>query len=90
MDFVRDADRIRAIQGLDAEDPVGLFEMAMRVRAPSAAWVPPTDDPEILPQPGVMSNVEDGYGFVGAATYGAVRRPPPREAAEAAGFVLLY
>lgn len=45
-----------------------LVGMGMTVVLLSEDWVPPGGvfDPEILVQPGTFSNVENGYGFIGA------------------------
>jgi hypothetical protein len=42
--------------------------MAMEIVVLSDDWVSPTGafDPEVLSQPGTMSNVENGFGFLGA------------------------
>lgn len=42
--------------------------MTLRMAVVNAAWDPPdgTFDPDVLVQPGTMSNVENGFGFVGA------------------------
>lgn len=43
-------------------------DMTLRLAVVNAAWDPPGDafDPEVLVEPGLMSNVENGFGFVGA------------------------
>lgn len=45
-----------------------LLNVAARLTMLDAAFVPPggTFDPEVLAQPGTFSNVENGFGFVGA------------------------
>lgn len=52
------------------------------------AWAPPGGvfDPEILIVPEAMTNVEDGFGFVGAGYRIRQQWRPPVEAAAAAGF----
>ncbi len=46
-----------------------LAGLAMQVVVLADDWVPPGGvwDPEILSQPGVFSNVNNGFGFVGSA-----------------------
>lgn len=54
----------------------------------SAAWNPPggSFDPEVLIQPEVMTNVENGYGFVGAGYQQEVMWMPPAEVLAETGF----
>jgi hypothetical protein len=50
-----------------------LLGMGMNIIVRDSTWDPPGDrfDPRVLSQPGVFSNVENGFGFVGAAgTFG--------------------
>lgn len=53
-----------------------------------ADWVSPIGsfDPEILVEPGTFSNVEDGFGFVGAGYQRVLPWSPSDEALEAVGF----
>ena len=46
----------------------GIVSMGFQVRVLDANWDPPHGvfDPEVLAQPGVLSNVENGYGFFGS------------------------
>lgn len=46
----------------------GVSAMGVQIRMLDANWDPPNGvfDPEVLAQPGVMSNVENGYGFFGS------------------------
>jgi hypothetical protein len=48
--------------------PYGLVGMGFQVRILDKNWDPPRGifDPEVLAQPGVLSNVENGYGFYGS------------------------
>lgn len=50
--------------------PYPLYNVGMRITEPDAAWRPPGGvwDPEVLAQPGVFSNVENGFGFFGAVS----------------------
>ena len=45
-----------------------LVSMGVRIRILDANWDPPEGlfDPEVLAQPGTLSNVENGYGFWGS------------------------
>lgn len=49
-------------------DPHSVTSMGVRIRVLDQAWDPPEGvfDPEVLAQPGTMSNVEHGYGFFGS------------------------
>ena len=48
--------------------PYALMGMGFQVRVLDQNWDPPRGifDPEVLAQPGVLSNVENGYGFFGS------------------------
>jgi len=52
------------------------------------AWQPPPGgfDPNVLVQPGTLSNVENGFGFVGAGYRVQIRWRPPDTAMAQAGF----
>ena len=63
-----DAVEMRRVLGLTAEDPLpSLSAITLSIRALDDSWDPPEGefDPEMLAQPGVLSNVEKGYGFWG-------------------------
>lgn len=63
-----DAVKMRQAMGLDAAAQLPLLHaITVSIRALDDAWDPPegTFDPEVLAQPGVLSNVEKGYGFWG-------------------------
>ena len=49
-------------------DRHSVTSMGVRIRVLDQAWDPPEGifDPEVLAQPGTMSNVENGYGFFGS------------------------
>ncbi len=71
-DFTLDllADGIAVIAAVESEIGFQVFlnEMGVRVRWTDEEW-PITDgavDPDVLAQPGGLSNVENGYGFVGS------------------------
>ena len=66
---------LRSIQRLieqnirvDPEIGLKLAKMTLRLIAANAEWDPPgaTFDADVLVQPGTLSNVENGFGFVGA------------------------
>ncbi len=65
-----------------------ILDMTLRMVVVNEAWDPRggTFDPELLAQPGVLQNVENGYGFVGAGYHLEQNWRPPDEALEAAGF----
>ena len=65
-----------------------LRRVELRLVAADSAWSPPggTFDPEILVEPGAMSNVENGFGFLGAGQVVRVRWTPPREVREMLGY----
>jgi len=68
-----------------------LRNMEIHVIVADESWDPPGGslDPEVLLQPGVMSNVENGFGFIGAGY--RIKRDwiPAVEAQRAAGFAIL-
>jgi len=69
VDMPRDAPLMRSFLNLGATDPLPLLHaITLQIRALDANWDPPGGvfDPEILAQPGTMSNVENGYGFFGS------------------------
>lgn len=49
-------------------DEYGVSAMGVQIRMLDTNWDPPNGvfDPEVLAQPGVLSNVENGYGFFGS------------------------
>ena len=65
-----------------------LEEVELSVLVTNAEWVPPTGvyDPELLVEPGTFSNVENGFGFVGAGYPASIRWVPSEGALVAAGF----
>lgn len=67
----------------EAWDPPGSeYEKGVR----GAPGPGPSFDPEVLVQPGTMSNVENGFGFVGAGYRLKTEWRPRRRALELAGF----
>ncbi|RMF61665.1 MAG: hypothetical protein D6746_05255 [Bacteroidetes bacterium] len=72
LNTARDTQRIlsllRETTQLDPRNLIKIIEIRIRFIAASAEWNPPGGvfDPEVLVQPGTMSNVQHGFGFVGA------------------------
>ena len=67
INITDDQSRLSALLG----QPASAFQfaaMGLDVRILDKQWAPPGDvfDPEVLAQPGRLSNVENGYGFFGA------------------------
>lgn len=65
-----------------------LFGITARMMAVNKPWNPPGGkfDPEVLVQPGTMSNVNNGFGFVGAGFHLEESWLPDDEYVEKAGF----
>ncbi len=65
-----------------------LRKVTLSVLVSSSEWVPPGGvyDPDVLIEPGVFSNVENGFGFVGAGYDTFVAFDPPDSVKTAAGF----
>ena len=63
-------------------------EVELIVLVTNAEWIPPTGvyDAELLVEPGTFSNVENGFGFVGAGYPASIRWEPSDSALLAAGF----
>lgn len=93
--FARDA---RKVQGLyNAEEGalqgsncgwLDLREMNINILVGNAEWDPPDGafSRDILVQPGVLHNVENGFGFIGAGFRAVERLRLPREVIEAVCF----
>ena len=83
VDMPRDAPQMRADLGLEPSDPLPLLHaITLQIRALDANWDPPDGifDPDILAQPGTMSNVRNGYGFFGSVgLYQHTWIPAPRQ-----------
>jgi len=64
-----------------------LREVIMTVLVSSSEWRPPGGvyDPEVLIEPGTLSNVENGFGFVGAGYDAVLVFDPPDSVKIAAG-----
>jgi hypothetical protein len=65
-----------------------LLQVTLRAEVASTDWRFPTEvfDPEILIEPGAFTNVEGGFGFVGAAYLATLRWEPDARATQRAGF----
>jgi hypothetical protein len=65
-----------------------LLQATLRAEVASLEWRFPTEafDPEILIEPGVFTNVEGGFGFVGAAYPATLVWVPDPRATQRAGF----
>ena len=65
-----------------------LLEVRLTMSVVNEGWDPPGGafDAEVLAQPGVLENVENGFGFVGAGYHLNETLSPSVEAIEAAGF----
>lgn len=55
-------------QGVYSNTPIAMESMGVQIQMLDANWDPPEGafDPEVLAQPGTLSNVENGYGFWGS------------------------
>ena len=80
--------RNRIGQGFDPAYGIYVHDVRLALLVASAEWDPPGGrfDPEVIAQPGVMTNVENGYGFIGAGYRRAVTWAPPAELLVHAGF----
>lgn len=67
---------------------VAVLDMRLRALVVNEAWNPPSGvfDPEVLVHPFALSNVENGFGFVGAGYRVETTWLPPADVLEAAGF----
>ena len=61
-------DSLRSLNVYDPNSLLVLRSMGVRIRVLDANWDPPEGefDPEVLAQPGTLSNVENGHGFWGS------------------------
>ncbi len=70
VDLTEDQNFLREELGFPGNQafPLILYGIGMQVTVPDAQWRPPNDvfDPEILIQPGTLSNVDKGFGFFGS------------------------
>lgn len=68
---------------------VKLHGLTLALVVASEDWDPPGGvfDPEVLGEPGMMTNVENGFGFVGAGYRDTLEWVPPKDLYTAAGFL---
>lgn len=70
VDLTEDQNFLREEFGVPGNEafPFTLYGVGMQVTVPDAQWRPPGGvfDPEILIQPGTLSNVQNGFGFFGS------------------------
>jgi len=87
VDITHDIQALAPIMGLDA-DSVEWAAMGIRAQILDDNWDPPLDvfDPEVLAQPGTLSNVENGYGFWGSIGLLQDDWPNSRELKDVMGF----
>ena len=73
-----------------ASPGIALRGVEFHFAAVNKEWSPPGGDfdPELLIQPGLFSNVDNGYGFIGAGQVVRVRWVPSRAVISALGFVI--
>jgi hypothetical protein len=67
---------------------IALRRAELRFVAADSAWNPPGGvfDPGVLVEPGALSNVENGFGFLGAGQVVKIRWTPPREVRDRVGY----
>jgi hypothetical protein len=67
VNITEDRNRLSDLLGLPPA-AIQFPGMALQIRLLDGQWTPPKGefDPEVLAQPGVLSNVENGYGFWGS------------------------
>ncbi|MFN3596930.1 MAG: hypothetical protein ACK41D_06640 [Rubricoccaceae bacterium] len=70
--------------------PVGIVRMTVSALVTNAEWRPPFPfdyDPQVTAEPGTLTNVGNGFGFVGAAYRSALTFTPDDAALQAAGML---
>ena len=84
--FLEDAQQVLA--NLAPNNNVALLDLRLRAVVSSEDWVPVggTYDPEVLVDPNALTNVEDGFGFVGAGYVMEVSVIPEPDVIRRAGF----
>ena len=87
-DYVAIRDFIQDRLPVDRAYGYELQGMLLRLIVASEDWQPPGGvfDPEVLVQPGTLSNVENGFGFIGAGYRLQENLTPADSVLEAAGF----
>lgn len=88
QDFRTFRDRLREAGKWNPQFGLVLREMTLRLAVVNESWDPPGGefDREVVVQPGVMSNVENGFGFVGAGYRLRKRWVPSIEVLKKAGW----
>lgn len=90
-DFETLRGRLQAQNRWSASYGIVMHDMTLRLAAVNEEWNPPggSFDPEVLVQPGTMSNVRNGFGFVGAGFRLQEQWRPDTEYLEEAGWSTL-
>jgi hypothetical protein len=85
-DFLADAQRV--LDALAPNNNVALLDVRLRAVVSSEDWVPEggTYAPEVLVDPNALTNVEDGFGFVGGGYTAEVSVMPSVDTARRGGF----
>ena len=67
VNITEDLGRLSILLGTPVSD-IRFPTMGLKMRLLDSGWTPPEGlfDPEVLAQPGTLSNVENGYGFWGS------------------------
>jgi hypothetical protein len=83
-----DYELVRERLGFAREDPPTLLAVGMRLADRDAQWVPPGGrfDSEVLVQPGLFSNVENGFGFLGSVNNASAEWTLSESATNALGY----
>ncbi|MDX1531494.1 MAG: hypothetical protein R3362_08205, partial [Rhodothermales bacterium] len=89
-DFRKIRDAVRGFGRYDLTYGIRLDSMEIRMIAANAEWDPPDGvfNPEQLVQPGTLSNVVQGFGFVGAGYRLEARWLPAPDVLRIAGFTI--
>jgi hypothetical protein len=81
IDLVRDLGLIATeLKVLELpKDRISLQNMTLHVHVGNAEWVSPVGfDPNLVIEPGLLSNIENGFGFLGAGYIESTSWRPPR------------
>lgn len=83
-----DFDLVRDQLSFRTEDPPTLLAVGMRLAQRDDQWVPPGGafSTEVLVQPGLFSNVENGFGFIGSINNAAVEWTLPQSVVQTLGY----
>ncbi len=87
LDLSRDAQIIFEDRDLPLGSRLFLIDIEMRTFVSNRAWFPPGGiyDPNLLVQPGTFTNVENGFGFVGAGYRSSISWLPDTEVLDRVG-----